>query len=133
MRKTLLGAFLLLVVSPLHAQCLGTVGVTNDASLIQAKLNSGQTAVLCPSTVWAVNQTITFPIQYDNLYVYTQGNPRDDTRALLFVNSSSIAAVFGANLLDVQGSNGIAPDNVQVRKPRIEGSIHRFRNRRRQA
>ncbi|HZF11709.1 MAG TPA: hypothetical protein VFE33_23225 [Thermoanaerobaculia bacterium] len=126
MRKTLVGTLLLFAVSPLCAQCIGTVGVTNDAALIQAKLNSGQSAILCPSTVWAVNQTLTFPIQYDDIYVYTEGNPRDDTRALLYVNNSGIAAVFAANGWDVQSGTIVAPDNVQLRNLRIDGGIDRF-------
>jgi hypothetical protein len=126
MNKLTSAISLLLAVSPLSAQCIGSVGITNDASLIQAKLDSGQTAVLCPSTVWAVNQTITFPIQYDDIYVYTLGNPRDDTRALLYVNNSSIAAAFAANGWDVQNGTVIAPDNVQLRNLRIDGGIDRL-------
>lgn len=126
MKRIITAAFLFCAVSPLHAICIGTVGVNNDASLIQAQLNSGQSAVLCPNTVWTVNQTITFPIQYDDIYIYTEGNPRDDSRALLSLNNSSLASVVAANGWDVQNGVVIAPDNVQLRNLRIDGGLSRF-------
>jgi len=108
------------------AQCIGTPWTTNDAALIQAKLNAGQSAILCQNTAWEINQTILFPIQYDDISIYTEGLPRDDTRAFLYINSSSISVAVGANSWDFDGSQIIASDNVQLRNVIIDGGLSRF-------
>lgn len=57
------------------------------ADQINAKLLNGQHAVLCPSTTWQIRNTVFFSPHHDNTYLYTYGNPRDNTRALLQAGS----------------------------------------------
>lgn len=71
---------------------------SGDHSSIQAALTEpGAKAILCPNAVFELGQTIVFT--HDNQEIYTQGFPRDDSRALLtIVSKSSSRLSIPANL-----------------------------------
>ena len=118
----------LLLLAPLvHAQtCIGTAGITNPGSAIQAKLDAGVNAVLCPSTVWSITSSIVFPRDRDLISIYTQGFPNDDTRALLRIDSASIGSAVIASVWHWDGTRIYASDDVQLRNLRIDGGLDRL-------
>jgi hypothetical protein len=106
--------------------CIGTPGTTNPASAIQAKLNSGVNAVLCPNTVWSITTPIVFPLDVDSISIYTEGFPHDDSRALLRIDSASVGSAVVASVWHWDGSRIYASDDVQLRNLRIDGGLDRF-------
>jgi hypothetical protein len=105
--------------SAVSAQCIAPP-VGDAAPLIQAKLSSGQNAVLCPSSTYTIQSTIVYPNSgVTNVAVYTEGLPTDGTRALLVLvppaSNPGISTMFDATAgYWIPGANGATLKNVRI-------------------
>jgi parallel beta-helix repeat protein len=78
-----------------------------DASINAALVGTGATAVLCPGTVFTLNNSITFTAP--NQVIETQGLPTDATRANLKINGGSLTTAINGN-----GQPGVVVENIQI-------------------
>jgi hypothetical protein len=83
---------------------------------ITEKLQAGQHAVLCPGTTWLLHDAVHFGT-VPNTYLLTYGYPRDDSRALLKIDSATL----GVAIL-----NDLGCDYCQIRNIRVDGGRDTF-------
>lgn len=101
------------------------------ADQINEKLQAGQHAVLCPSTVWRLRNTIYFNAYHPNTYLLTWGQPRDNTRAYLYADTANDQYTGAPLVILIHGSswdqNGdVACHFCQIRNIIVDGNRDSF-------
>ncbi len=98
---------------------------SGDHTSIQiALISPGSKAVLCPNAVFELNDTVLFT--YDNQEIYTQGFPRDDSRALLRVVGKKMATAVSAESNDYVALRNVIIDGNRPQLGFAEGALINF-------
>jgi parallel beta-helix repeat protein len=92
---------------PAAASSTACIPSGTDASIQAALVGTGAQAVLCPSAVFQLSNTVEFTAPDQE--IYTQGMPTDATRATLIIGSSSVG-----NAINAGSQPGAELESIQV-------------------
>ena len=98
---------------------------SGDHTSIQGALTGpGSQAVLCPCAVFELSDTVFFT--HDNQEIYTQGFPRDDSRALLRVVGKDVGTAVSAESSDYVALRNVIIDGNRPQLGFAEGALINF-------
>ena len=98
---------------------------SGDHTTIQNALTDpGSKAVLCPNAVFELSDTVLFT--HDNQEIYTQGFPKDDSRALLRVVGKKMATAVSAESSDYVALRNVIIDGNRPQLGFAEGALINF-------
>jgi hypothetical protein len=121
-------------VCPSLNTCMMPTAGGDHAQQINDRIQCGCHANLCPNTTWNLTKTVTFDPHKADIYIYTQGFPRDNTRALIkpananLANGQPFVTLIHGATWDYNASLGryFGSDNSQLRNIRIDGDRAQF-------
>jgi len=96
----------------------------DHTSIQNALTGPGSKAVLCPNTVFELSDTIFFT--HDNQEIYTQGFPRDDSRAFLRVVGKGMGTAVSAESSDYVALRNVIIDGNRPQLGFAEGALINF-------
>jgi len=121
-------------VCPSLNTCMMPTPGGDHAQQINDRIQCGCHANLCPNTTWNLTKTVEFSAYKTDVYIYTQGFPRDNTRALIKPAIANLAdgQPFVTLIDGTLRRPGPDPysyfgsDNSQLRNIRIDGGRAQF-------
>ncbi len=96
----------------------------DNTSIQNALTGPGSKAVLCPNAVFELSDAVHFT--HDNQEIYTQGSPRDDSRALLRVVGKGLATAVSAESSDYVVLRNVIIDGNRPQLGFAEGALINF-------
>ena len=96
----------------------------DHTSIQNALTGPGSKAVLCPNAVFELSDTVFFT--HDNQEIYTQGFPRDDSRALLRIVGKKLATAVSAESSDYVALRNVIIDGNRPQLGFAEGALINF-------
>ena len=119
-------------VCPSLDSCMMPTPGGDHAQQINDRIQCGCHANLCPYTTWNLTKTVTFDPHKADVFIYTQGFPRDDTRALIQAANANLAdgqpfvVLIQGAAWDYDGTRYYGSDNSQLRNIRVDGGRVQF-------
>ncbi len=107
--------------TPVNEPCIPS---GDHTSIQNALISPGSKAVLCPSAVFELSDTVVFT--HDNQEIYTQGFPRGDSRALLRVVGKGLATAVSAESGDYVALRNVIIDGNRPQLGFAEGALINF-------
>ncbi|HEX7150939.1 MAG TPA: hypothetical protein VF618_05585 [Thermoanaerobaculia bacterium] len=121
-------------VCPSLNTCMVPVLGGDHAQQINDRIQCGCHANLCPNTTWTLTKTVAFDPYKADVFIYTQGFPRDNTRALIkpknanLPNGDPFVTLIHGGVWDYNATLGRyhGSDNSQLRNIRVDGGRQQF-------